>query len=121
MTLSFYFVVLTILPSFAKGENYFMVSKEKKAQLVAQFQKKDKDTGSPQVQIAILTEDINNLTVHLTKPKNDSSNLKLHKNDIVTRRSLLKKVAKRKRLLAYLMKKDFDSYKQLLETLNIRK
>ncbi|UZQ30421.1 MAG: 30S ribosomal protein S15 [Spiroplasma phoeniceum] len=88
-----------------------MVSKEKKAELVTKFGQNAKDTGSTKVQIAILTEDINNLTEHL----------KIHRKDIVSRRSLLQKVAQRKHLLAYLTKTDFNEYKAIIETLGIRK
>ncbi|WP_342256565.1 30S ribosomal protein S15 [Spiroplasma endosymbiont of Poecilobothrus nobilitatus] len=88
-----------------------MVSKEKKAELVTKFGKNTKDTGSTKVQIAILTEDINNLTEHL----------KVHRKDIVSRRSLLQKVAQRKHLLAYSTKTDFNEYKAIIETLGIRK
>lgn len=88
-----------------------MVSKERKAELVSKFGQNAKDTGSTKVQIFILTEDINNLTAHL----------KIHRKDIVSRRSLLQKVAQRKHLLAYLIKTDFNEYKAIIEELGIRK
>ncbi|AOX43988.1 30S ribosomal protein S15 [Spiroplasma sp. NBRC 100390] len=88
-----------------------MVSKDRKAELVSKFGQNAKDTGSTKVQIAILTEDINNLTAHL----------KIHRKDIVSRRSLLQKVAQRKHLLAYLTKIDFNEYKAIIEELGIRK
>ncbi|WP_425379003.1 30S ribosomal protein S15 [Spiroplasma endosymbiont of Polydrusus pterygomalis] len=88
-----------------------MVSKVKKAELVSKFGKNAKDTGATKVQIAILTEDINNLTAHL----------KVHQKDIVSRRSLLQKVAQRKHLLAYLTKTDFNEYKIIIKELGIRK
>ncbi|WHQ36437.1 30S ribosomal protein S15 [Spiroplasma sp. SV19] len=88
-----------------------MVSKNRKAELVSKFGQNAKDTGSTKVQIAILTEDINNLTAHL----------KIHRKDIVSRRSLLQKVAQRKHLLAYLTKTDFNEYKAIIEELGIRK
>ncbi|WP_425379494.1 30S ribosomal protein S15 [Spiroplasma endosymbiont of Stenodema calcarata] len=88
-----------------------MVSKDRKAELVSTFGQNAKDTGATKVQIAILTEDINNLTAHL----------KIHRKDIVSRRSLLQKVAQRKHLLAYLTKTDFNQYKAIIEKLGIRK
>ena len=69
------------------------------------------DTGSPEVQIALLTERINNLTGHL----------KEHKKDVHSRRGLLTLVSKRRRLLLYLMKKDADRYKKIIEKLKISK
>ncbi|WP_338954753.1 30S ribosomal protein S15 [Spiroplasma endosymbiont of Polydrusus cervinus] len=88
-----------------------MASKGKKAELVSKFGKNEKDTGATKVQITILTEDINNLTTHL----------KVHQKDIVSRRSLLQKVAQRKHLLAYLTKNDFNEYKIIIKELGIRK
>ncbi|WP_374696191.1 30S ribosomal protein S15 [Spiroplasma endosymbiont of Polydrusus formosus] len=88
-----------------------MVSKEKKTELVLKFGKNVKDTGATKVKIAILTEDISNLTAHL----------KVHQKDIVSRRSLLQKVAQRKHLLVYLTKTDFNEYKIIIKELGIRK
>lgn len=88
-----------------------MVSKEKKIELIKKFGQNIKDTGLTEVQIAILTKNINNLTEHL----------KIHKKDIVSKRSLLKKVSQRKHFLLYLMKKKFNKYKKIIETLGIRK
>ena len=88
-----------------------MVSKEQKAQLISEFGKNEKDTGNVKAQIAILTEDITNLTVHLQK----------HKKDIVTRRSLLKKVARRNKYLRYLEKENYDEYRALISKLHLRK
>ncbi len=88
-----------------------MIPKEKKEKLVTKFGQNFKDTGSTKVQIAILTENINNLTEHL----------KVHRKDIFSRRSLLQKVAQRKHLLSYLIKTDFNEYKAIIETLGIRK
>ena len=87
------------------------VSKEKKEEIVSKYQLHDTDTGSPEVQIAILTEDISALTEHL----------RAHKKDFHSRRRLLKKVGSRRRLLDYLKKKDIESYRQLIAKLNIRR
>ena len=86
------------------------VNKERKEQIVAEYRVHDSDTGSPEVQIAILTEDISALTEHL----------KIHGKDFHSRRGLLKKVGKRRRLLDYLKNRDIESYRQLISQLNIR-
>lgn len=82
-----------------------------KRELIAEFGKNEKDTGSTEVQIAILTEEINHLTEHL----------KVHKKDFHSRLGLLKKVGKRKRLLNYLAGKDIEEYRTLIARLGIRK
>ena len=87
------------------------VTKETKAELVKKFGKNEKDTGSTKVQIAILTEEINDLTEHL----------KVHKHDYHSKRGLLMKVGKRRSLLDYLKKNDVVSYRELIKELNIRK
>ncbi len=87
------------------------VSKEKKEEIVARYRLHDSDTGSPEVQIAILSEDINDLTEHL----------RMHKKDFHSRRGLLKKVGSRRRLLDYLKRKDIESYRQLISKLGIRR
>ena len=87
------------------------VNKERKEQIVAEYRVHDSDTGSPEVQIAILTEDISALTEHL----------KTHGKDFHSRRGLLKKVGKRRRLLDYLKNRDIESYRQLISQLNIRR
>ncbi len=87
------------------------VTKEKKAQLIKKFGKNEKDSGATEVQIAILTEEINELTEHL----------KVHIHDYHSKRGLLKKVGKRRSLLDYLKAKDVVSYRKLIEELNIRK
>ena len=87
------------------------LSKEAKAKLIKDFAKNDKDTGSTEVQIAILTEEINNLTEHL----------KEHKHDYHSNRGLLKKVGQRKNLLKYLAKKDIKSYREVIKKLGLRK
>ena len=88
-----------------------MITKEKKAELIEQYGRQPGDTGSPEVQIAILTERIRELTEHL----------KTHKKDHHARRGLLKLVGKRRGLLAYLKKNDLEGYRALIEKLGIRK
>ena len=87
------------------------ITKEKKEDLVKEFQREAGDSGSPDVQIAILTTRIQNLTAHMQKNKKDYS----------TRRGLLGMVSRRRRLLDYVRKHDADRYLDLLERLNIRK
>ena len=88
-----------------------MISKEKKAEIIANYGRKAGDTGSPEVQIAILTERIAELTEHL----------KIHKKDNHSRRGLLKMVGKRRNLLNYLAKKDVNRYRTIVEKLGLRK
>ncbi len=88
-----------------------MISKEKKTAIMEEYATKPGDTGSPEVQIAILTARINELTEHL----------KIHKKDHHSRRGLLKMVGQRRGLLAYLKKKDIERYRSLIERLGIRK
>jgi small subunit ribosomal protein S15 len=85
--------------------------KEKKAEIIEKFKLHESDTGSPEVQIAILTERINHLNEHL----------KEHKKDHHSRRGLLKMVGQRRGLLNYLMKKDIERYRAVIEKLNLRK
>lgn len=87
------------------------ISKEQKAQLVAEFGKNEKDSGSVEVQIAILTAEINRLNEHL------KSNI----HDFHTRRGLLKKVGHRRNLINYLKEKDINSYRNVISKLNLRK
>lgn len=87
------------------------IKKETKTALIDEFKVHAKDTGSPEVQIAILTERINSLTEHF----------KVHKKDHSSRRGLLKLVSKRRRLLDYLKKHDNTKYQELLEKLKLRK
>ena len=87
------------------------MTKEEKAKLIKDFAKNDKDTGSTEVQIAILTAEINNLTEHL----------KEHKHDYHSNRGLLKKVGQRRNLLAYLAKTDIQSYRKVIKKLGLRK
>jgi small subunit ribosomal protein S15 len=88
-----------------------MIQVEKKTALVAKYRTHEKDTGSPEVQIAILSERINELTEHF----------KAHKKDHHSRRGLLKMVSQRRRLLDYLKGKDQNRYKKLIDGLGIRK
>jgi small subunit ribosomal protein S15 len=87
------------------------LAKHRKKQLVDQFKKHEKDTGTPEVQIALLTERINDLTSHL----------KSHPKDFHSVRGLLKMVGKRRRLLDYLKRSDLESYKTIIEKLALRK
>lgn len=82
-----------------------------KAEIIKEFGKFEGDTGSTEVQIALLTEKINHLTEHL----------RTHKKDFHSRLGLLKMVGQRKRLLAYLTKKDLEGYRNLIAKLGIRK
>ncbi len=88
-----------------------MISKEKKAEIIAAYGRKEGDTGSPEVQIAILTERIAELTAHLKdNPKDHHS-----------RRGLLKMVGQRRGLLDYLKRNDIEAYRNLIARLGIRK
>ncbi|MEG8946036.1 30S ribosomal protein S15 [Rosettibacter firmus] len=87
------------------------ISKERKLELIKKYGKNEKDSGTPEVQIAILTERINNLTAHF----------EAHKKDHASRRGLMQMVGKRRRLLDYLMKKDIERYRNIIKELNIRK
>lgn len=88
-----------------------MVQTEKKQTLISEHRAHDKDTGSPEVQIALLTERIQYLTAHLNRNKKDFS----------TRRGLLKMVGRRRRLLNYLMKSDLARYQAIISKLGLRK
>jgi small subunit ribosomal protein S15 len=91
---------------------------EKKAEVITKFKKHEKDTGSPEVQVALLTERINALTVHF-KPSGEGG--RGHVKDFHSRRGLLKMVSQRRRLLDYLRGQDERRYKSLIDTLGIRK
>lgn len=84
---------------------------ERKAELIKEYQTDKNDTGSPEVQVAILTERINELSQHM----------QTHKKDFHSRRGLLAMVAKRRKLLDYLKDKDEARYKKLIESLGIRR
>ena len=88
-----------------------MISKEKKAAIMKEYARTEGDTGSPEVQIAILTARINDLTDHF----------KANPKDHHSRRGLLKMVGKRRNLLAYLKSKDVERYRALIEKLGLRK
>ena len=87
------------------------LSKERKSQIVEQFKTHDGDTGSPEVQVAILTEQINELSRHLQQ----------HKKDHHSRRGLYKMIGRRRGLLNYLEKKDVERYRNLVEKLGLRR
>ena len=87
------------------------ITAERKAELMKEYATKEDDTGSPEVQVAILTERISNLTEHF----------KSHKKDNQSRRGLLKMVSSRRSLLDYLKKKDENRYKRLIAGLGIRR
>ena len=87
-----------------------MLDKRKKERIIAKYKTHASDTGSSQVQIAILTEEIKELTTHL----------KTHKKDYSSRRGLLKKVAERRRLLSYLKREDEKGYDKLVKDLKIK-
>ncbi|MCU0307813.1 MAG: 30S ribosomal protein S15 [Thermoleophilia bacterium] len=88
-----------------------MLTKEAKEGVMSPHRRHDTDTGSPQVQVAILTERINTLTEHL----------KTHKKDHHSRRGLLRMVGRRRRLLSYLAKKDVNEYRELTKSLGLRR
>ncbi len=88
-----------------------MLLKDEKTAIIESNKLSENDTGSPEVQIAILTKRINDLTEHL----------KTHKNDHHSRRGLLKMVGKRRNLLNYLIKKDIERYRAIIAKLGIRK
>ncbi|MCQ2537125.1 MAG: 30S ribosomal protein S15 [Lachnospiraceae bacterium] len=88
-----------------------MITKEKKAEIIAAYGRTANDTGSPEVQIALLTERINELTAHL----------KNNQKDFHSRRGLLKMVGQRRGLLEYLKKTDIEGYRALIEKLGLRK
>lgn len=88
-----------------------MMRKEEKTEVIVKNRTHETDTGSPEVQIAILTKRINDLTEHC----------KIHKKDHHSRRGLLQMVGKRRNLLNYLMKKDIERYRETVKRLGLRK
>ena len=88
-----------------------MISKEKKAEIIKTYGRTPEDTGSPEVQIAILTERIRELTEHL----------KVNKKDHHSRRGMLKMIGQRRNLLAYLQKNDIERYRSIVSRLGLRK
>lgn len=87
------------------------MTKERKQELINTYKREENDTGSPEVQIALLTERISELTEHL----------KVHKKDNHSRKGLLKMIGKRRGLLNYLAKKDVNRYREIVKALNLRK
>ena len=87
-----------------------MLSKKQKQNIINKFKTHDTDTGSPQVQIAILTAEVKDLTTHL----------RMHKKDFSSRRGLIKTVVERRRLLKYLEREDAKAWKKIVEDLKIR-
>lgn len=87
-----------------------MIDKKRKAQVIKKFATHENDTGSSEVQIALLTEEIKNLTEHL----------KQHKKDFSSRRGLLRKVAERRKLLKYLQKENPESFTELVKRLKLK-
>ncbi len=87
------------------------LSRERKSELITSYRTHEGDTGSPEVQVALLTTTINHLTEHF----------KIHKKDHHSRQGLLKMVGKRRRLLDYLKRKDFERYQSIIGKLGIRK
>lgn len=95
----------------SKGEDHMPLMKDEKSEIIGQYQQTDGDTGSPEVQIALLTARINQLTDHL----------KVHKKDHHSRRGLLIMVGRRRRLLNYLSNKEIDKYRELIVKLGLRR
>lgn len=87
------------------------LTKEEKQQIIKEYAKNENDTGSTEVQIAILSKEIDELTEHL----------KVHIHDYHSRRGLLKKVGQRRNMLQYLAKKDIQSYREVIKKLGLRK
>ena len=87
------------------------MDKEKKAEIISEYQAREGDTGSTEVQVALLTDRINQLTSHMVE----------HRHDYHTQRGLLKLVGQRRRLLAYLSREDMERYNKLIKRLGLRK
>ena len=87
------------------------MTRERKQEIINTYKREENDTGSSEVQIALLTERISELTEHL----------KTHKNDNHSRRRLLKMIGKRRNLLNYLAEKDINRYREIVKKLNLRK
>ncbi|WP_159521134.1 30S ribosomal protein S15 [Erysipelothrix urinaevulpis] len=88
-----------------------MLSKDEKQAIIKQYAREANDTGSVEVQVAVLTEEINRLTEHM----------KVHKKDFHSNRGLLKKVGRRRNLLKYLREEDINRYRELITSLGLRK
>ncbi len=87
------------------------LTQTKKNEIIKQYARKDGDTGSAEVQIAVLTADINNINQHM----------KTHRKDYHSQRGLMKKIGHRRNLLAYLRKTDLDRYRTLIQSLGLRR
>ena len=87
------------------------MDKEKKTEIISKYRAREGDTGSTEVQVALITERINQLTTHMAA----------HRHDYHTQRGLLKLVGQRRRLLAYLSREDIGRYNQLIKKLGLRK
>jgi small subunit ribosomal protein S15 len=87
------------------------LDKEKKSEIISTYQAREGDTGSTEVQVALLTDRINQLTSHMAE----------HRHDYHTQRGLLKLVGQRRRLLAYLSREDMERYNKLIKRLGLRK
>ncbi|MFS0643454.1 30S ribosomal protein S15 [Siminovitchia sp. 179-K 8D1 HS] len=87
------------------------ITQERKNEIISQYRIHETDTGSPEVQIAVLTEEINNLNQHL----------RIHKKDHHSRRGLMKMVGRRRNLLTYLRNKDVQRYRELIDRLGLRR
>jgi small subunit ribosomal protein S15 len=96
---------------YKKEVNRMAITQERKTELIEQYKVHESDTGSPEVQVAILTENINNLNSHLRE----------HKKDHHSRRGLLKMVGQRRNLLTYLKNKDITRYRALVDKLGLRR
>jgi len=94
-----------------KQEDRMALNNDAKTAIMVEFKLHDSDTGSPEVQVALLTQRIKDITEHL----------KIHKKDFHTRRGLLKLIGQRRRLLDYIMKKDIERYRKLIKALGLRK
>jgi small subunit ribosomal protein S15 len=97
--------------TFSLKEDFMGLVQEKKKEIIEQFKNHEKDTGSPEVQIALLSERIRYLTEHF----------KVHKRDHLSRRGLLKLVGQRRRLLNYLKENKVDRYRMIIDKLGLRK
>lgn len=86
-----------------------VLTKEKIRQIISKYGKHEKDSGSPEVQIMLLTERINTLQQHFAR----------HKKDLLTRRNFLKLIGQRKRLLNYLKKENYESYKKIVKEIGL--
>lgn len=99
------------MTAFSIGERKMSIANAQKAQIVRDYQRANGDTGSPEVQVALLTVRINDLTEHF----------KAHVKDHHSRRGLLRMVSRRRKLLDYLKTSDVDKYRALIERLGLRK